>query len=96
MVCMTLSLLCLLENSHQSCLFGNQVVIFAVLLWPLDYNFGKSNEILGTHASQSQRFCFPNLITLTRELVLCHDPTILGPRVLCALLESGFGRQLGK
>lgn len=95
MVCMTLSLLCLLENSHQSCLFGNQDVILAVLLLPLD-DFGKSNKILGTFASESQRFCFPNLITLTRELVLCHDPTILGPRVLCALLEFGFGQQLGK
>ena len=97
MVFKTLGLLCLMENSQQSCLFGNQDVIFAVLLLLLDYDFGKSNKILGTHASESQRFCFPNLqlITLTQELVLCHDPKPLDQTVLCAPLESGFGQQLG-
>ena len=47
MVCMTLSLLCLLENSQKSHLFGNQETFIAVLPLLLDERFWQVKWHLG-------------------------------------------------
>lgn len=82
MVCMTLSLLCLLEIITRAACLGIRLSFLQFTLaswlqfWQAQWNLGNSC------LSVSEVLLPPNLITLTRELVLCHDPTILGPRVL--------------
>lgn len=94
MVCMTLSLLCLLRNRRATFVWARRPLLWFDLCCWIN-SFDKSNNILGTHASAPLRLCFLNLqaIMLPQEPVLGRGARILGQSVLCAVLESGFDQQ---